>query len=199
MRAMFVHTPIALRAPVQGSRAAAGFTLVELMVVLAIGAILLGLAVPGLQSFVQSNQLTGITDSFATALSEARSQAAKLGTTAQLTAGSGSKNWGASPWSISVNQNSSGTQTGTLRTGSATPANVSVYSNVAGGLTFNSAGELVGVATPVEIVVCQGSGPVSGGAARMILVAPNGRVQISQNDAQGYPVDANGTRVSCQP
>ncbi|HWY72290.1 MAG TPA: prepilin-type N-terminal cleavage/methylation domain-containing protein, partial [Burkholderiaceae bacterium] len=61
------------------ARLPAGFTLVELLVVMVVGAILLAIAVPSLQGLFAANQLTALTDTFATSLSEARSEASKFG------------------------------------------------------------------------------------------------------------------------
>ncbi len=54
-----------------------GFTLVELIVTLSVGSILLAVAVPGYQTFVQNNRLTTQNNSFASALMLAKSEAVK--------------------------------------------------------------------------------------------------------------------------
>lgn len=56
-----------------------GVTLVELLVVLAVGAILLGAAIPGYASFVNFNRLVGMTNDLASALQLTRSEAIKRG------------------------------------------------------------------------------------------------------------------------
>lgn len=58
-----------------------GFTLVELMITLAVLAILLSLAVPSFQLAIQNNRLTTQVNNLVTALSLARSEAIKRGTT----------------------------------------------------------------------------------------------------------------------
>lgn len=55
----------------------AGFTLVELMIVLLIGSILLTMAIPSLRSIVQRNQVDVVTQELATALFYVRSEALK--------------------------------------------------------------------------------------------------------------------------
>ena len=54
-----------------------GFTLVELIVTLSVGSILLAVAVPGYQTFVQNNRLTTQNNNFASALMLAKSEAVK--------------------------------------------------------------------------------------------------------------------------
>lgn len=54
-----------------------GFTLVELMVTLSVGSILLAVAVPSYQTFVQNSRLTTQNNSFASALMLAKSEAVK--------------------------------------------------------------------------------------------------------------------------
>jgi type IV fimbrial biogenesis protein FimT len=56
-----------------------GFTLIELMIVIALAAILLGLGVPGFQQLMANNRITSLTNDFVTALSFARSEAIKRG------------------------------------------------------------------------------------------------------------------------
>lgn len=61
-------------------RSHSGLTLIELMVALSVLAILLGLAVPSFQTFIQNTRLTAITNDLASALATARSEAVKRAT-----------------------------------------------------------------------------------------------------------------------
>ncbi len=54
-----------------------GFTLVELMVAVAISAVLLVVAVPNMTSLIQSSRLSSQTDALITSISQARSEAVK--------------------------------------------------------------------------------------------------------------------------
>jgi type IV fimbrial biogenesis protein FimT len=56
-----------------------GFTLVELLVVLAVGAILLAIAVPGYAHFMNYNRLVAVTNDLVSSLQLARSEAIKRG------------------------------------------------------------------------------------------------------------------------
>ena len=61
----------------QGARRTAGFTLVELMVVLAVLTIMLTLAAPSFTSFLRSAELSTAANSFVASLNAARSEAMK--------------------------------------------------------------------------------------------------------------------------
>jgi len=66
--------------------AASGFTLMELMIGIAVLAILITLAVPAFNQFVQNNRLAGQANEMVAALQFARSEALKRGTWAELCA-----------------------------------------------------------------------------------------------------------------
>jgi type IV fimbrial biogenesis protein FimT len=176
-----------------------GFTLVELMVVVLITAILLGIGVPALQSLVAANQLTTATDSLATALNEARSEAAKLNLNVTLTP---TGSWGGG-WTMAVVPPAGGPVPAglpsTLRTAAAVPSGLTLNSSAAfaAGVTFDPTGRLVGAAG--EFVICQNSGPPAG-KAQMVTIATSGRVRVAQNNTAGNPIADDGTPVTnCTP
>jgi type IV fimbrial biogenesis protein FimT len=84
---------------------ASGFTIIELMVVIAVIGILLGLGAPSFTEFVKNNRVTSQANDFVTALQTARSEAVKRGTYVTLCASSdqsscsGSNDW-SSGWII---------------------------------------------------------------------------------------------------
>jgi len=61
------------------SNAVRGFTLIELMMTLAIGAILLTVAVPSFSTFIKNSRITASTNKVITAVNQARSEASKRG------------------------------------------------------------------------------------------------------------------------
>jgi len=193
---------------------AAGFTLLELLVVLAIGAILAAIAVPSLRSLVAANQLSAATDTFAAALYEARSEAGKLGVPVALkTAPGAGPNWGLG-WTSFVDTNANGIQDPgqtppevTLRTGAAQPATLQMISTGAAAAAFanvfwfDPSGRLLTTqgtpAAPAEFLFCQGGGPANGGAAKMVTVSASGRVRTARNNSSGVPLDDSGKPVPC--
>lgn len=79
----------------------AGFTLIELMIAMAVAAILLALAVPSLRSFIQNSKAVTQTNQLVTALNYSRSEAVKRRTRVMMCAFNASQNDCASiniPW-----------------------------------------------------------------------------------------------------
>lgn len=143
---------------------AKGFTLVELMVTLAIVAILATVAVPSFQDMVNNNRLTSQANEFITALNYSRSEAVKRGTSITLTANT--DGWQAG-WTI-------GDGTDTIRN----------YAAFSGGSALTSSS---------DTVTYKGTGFVSGAAdltfdlcdnrtnetGRRIKISVTGRVSVS--------------------
>lgn len=64
---------------VRSPRRARGFTMVELLVTVAVSAILLGISVPNFRTFIQNNRIAGATADFVAAISKARTESLKRG------------------------------------------------------------------------------------------------------------------------
>ncbi|WP_373188287.1 GspH/FimT family pseudopilin [Halopseudomonas sp.] len=113
-----------------------GFTLIELMVTIAVLAIALAIAVPSFAEMIRSNRADTQREAVISALSTARSEAVKRGTTITVKPVSGT-NW-TSGWQVE----SAGVA---LRTFPALEGGASL-SGPAAGIQFNSRGQLAGVA-----------------------------------------------------
>lgn len=98
----FVKTLVGYINPFVGIRGLRGFTLIELVVTLTIGAILLLIATPNITRFIEVNRLAAVTNEYVHDISLARSEAMKQGVGVgacptndgtQCTAGSWSDGW----------------------------------------------------------------------------------------------------------
>jgi type IV fimbrial biogenesis protein FimT len=76
-----------------------GFTLVELVIGLAIAAIILTVGIPSFNDLVRNNQMTTQANELIGALNLARSEAIKRGSSVSITAASGDSNW-KDGWSV---------------------------------------------------------------------------------------------------
>ncbi|MCZ6804361.1 MAG: GspH/FimT family pseudopilin [Proteobacteria bacterium] len=89
-----------------------GFTLIELMIGIAIGGVLLAIAIPGFSDLQKNNCLTASTNSLVTSLQLARSIAIKRNTDVTLTANNSSTDasdneWGTG-WVITIDEDRNG-------------------------------------------------------------------------------------------
>lgn len=115
-----------------------GFTLVELMVTLAVAAILLTLAVPNFRDFLLNNRLTATANDFIAAANLARSEAIKRGRDATICASdttaanptcTGVTDWGVG-WLVWVDADGDGALDADER--------LRVFDPVPGGMTFTA-------------------------------------------------------------
>lgn len=81
----------------------AGFSLVELMVVLAIAAILLGTGVPLVRNLVQSQRLTAVVNDFFASMNLARAEAIRRNVRIDMVPSNGSGDW-ADGWFIFIDE-----------------------------------------------------------------------------------------------
>jgi type IV fimbrial biogenesis protein FimT len=83
----------------KGMKNQRGFTLIELMITLAVMAILITAALPSFNEFIKNNRLTTQANDFIATMNLARSEAIKRGANINISSTSGDGNWGGG-WSI---------------------------------------------------------------------------------------------------
>ncbi|MGH8658866.1 MAG: GspH/FimT family pseudopilin [Gammaproteobacteria bacterium] len=162
-----------------------GFTLVELMITLALAAIILSAAVPSFRDLVQNNRITAQVNEFITALSLARSEAIKRGATLRVTAlaGGGASNEFGMGWRVWADADGDGSydageelrETAAL-SGGATLDSVSVpavteVQYLPSGLLNIAAGTTQSF--QLRIPQCRGN------QARNVTILPTGRATIA--------------------
>lgn len=161
-----------------------GFTLIELMITLAVAAIVLTIGIPSFSDFVKNNRLVGYANEFVAAAHLARSEAIKRRRYGYICASSnqssctGGTNW-AVGWITWVDDNGDGTpQSGELlRARQALDGTVSYTSNGATRFRFDPMG--ISPTTGV-ITMCDDR---TGEQGRTINVSNSGRVAINPTPA----------------
>ena len=161
-----------------------GFTLIELMVTMAVAAILVAIAVPNYRTFMLNSQMSAQSNDFLSALQLARSEAVKRGTLVSVCKSANSATctiagtW-ALGWLVFVDGNTPGTLDGA---GATADQLIRVFPPLSGGST------LAGSASVVNFVSFQANGATSlamGGTETVSLcppapaVVPGRDIQIS--------------------
>lgn len=156
----------------------AGFTLVELMVTLAVLAILAGISVPAFDSMVLSNRLSTLANDYAAAVRIARSEALKRNVPVVLCHSVNGSDCGGSGWEQGWVILAGGT---VLRSHPAASSGYLLSSGVA-SLTFQPNGFAT---TAASLTACRTSPP--GTQERQISVSASGKVRISRSSNGSCP------------
>lgn len=156
-----------------------GFTLVELILTIAISAVLLSLAVPGFQSFLRNNRAAALANELVLALNTARSEAvSRRGTVTVCTSANGTSCRGAGDsdktnwhkgWAVIFSPDNS-----VLRTQAAF-ANGASLTSAAVSLVFDASGALAGSGIQTFALTVEGC---EGEQNRIVEVGPTGRVSV---------------------
>ena len=130
---------------------ACGFTLVELMVTVAIAALLATLALPSFREVAVRSNVAALTNQLVLSLQTARAEAVRRGTWVEVKSGQGSS-WGATGWQVVPDDAFNSTFSGaTIDTATAAPGGYSVCGRVTtvvgfdgsdGVIVFGPSGEL---------------------------------------------------------
>jgi len=131
-----------------------GFTLIELMITIALVAILLSFAGPGFVELIRRNQVRSITDDFYTAYNTARSEAVKRNQQVTVCASSDgascdADNWD-SGWLMFIDENSNGAVNGgedVVHKGEALPGGYTLRADApySSSITMNPDGSVNGI------------------------------------------------------
>ncbi len=172
-----------------------GFTLLELLVTMAISAILLMVAVPGFHDLYVTNTLVSETNGFVAALNTARGEAVRRGIRVTLRNTDGNKNCG-DAWTMFVDTNGDGSQdTGeaTLKRGGAVSGRVSFKSNAhfTDYIAFTSTGDSNNIGT---FVLCYDNSLVK---ARAIIINFPGRIRTAIDADGDGTLDGESKQISC--
>jgi type IV fimbrial biogenesis protein FimT len=154
-----------------------GFTLVELMVVLAVFVVIFSVAVPGMSEFTASNQVVATRSAFSAAVSLARSEAVKRNrpVVLQPLAGGSKGNEFGNGWEIVVDEDGDGSLADSeLRIRRYPALSPSVTLSGKDALTFRATGAL-GNASDQVFTVCRAAGSANGYS---VTVTPSGVADV---------------------
>lgn len=170
-----MHTSRVTRRPAWLPRR--GFTLVELIITLAVFVVLLAMAVPGMTEFNANTQLATTKSSFTSAVALARTEAGKRGQPVFLQAlGTGpTGNEFANGWEVAVDSNGDGSiGTGELRVRKSATTLEKIQLSGSASLGFRASGALVGTTAQVY-TLCR----VGGSRGYSVTVTPSGGTDVA--------------------
>lgn len=161
----------------------AGFTALEMLVTIAIMAIILTIAIPSMTSFLQNSRLASAQGEFVASLNLARSEAATRGVPVVITAaGNTTGNQFGAGWTVWADTNANGVQDAgepSIRSESALPSAITLGdSGQVTSITFAPSGFL-NPATAIQIKLCPTTGNQHG---FLFSILPNGLTSTDSNN-----------------
>ncbi len=166
-----------------------GFTLLELLVTIAVAAILLGIGIPSLQTTIASNRLAAQTNALISTLAFARTEAMKRGaqvvvcrskTGTSCTTGSGTGGW-EQGWIVTADSLGSPGTTEVLATQAALAGGNTLTgdNNLSNRVTYTAQGMSTTFGT---LSLCDAK---RAGYKREIIIASTGRARVERLDGNG--------------
>ncbi len=143
-----------------------GFTLLELMVTVAVVAILATVGVPGFQELIQNNRVTTQTNELVTALNFARTEAVKRGRNVQVVVAQANPGW-----------------TATVSTVGTGAEDLREIGRQGSGITVNAATVVFSPAGAPAAAVdfdMRPSSSCTGDKSRLIAIAPSGQITTTK-------------------
>lgn len=182
-----------------------GFTIIELMITIALAAVILTLGVPAFQGLSERNRLTSNINSFVASLALARSEAVKrkqrvivcASTDGATCANNGKYETG---WIVYVESsnpldtNRDVNNEELLWVNDALANNLTLRATVPfeNRVQYLSTGQTSGLGNG-SIKLCKDN---QTNKARMLTIIKSGRVHLAKNDAYGVPLDSSNTPIS---
>lgn len=178
-----------------------GFTLLELMVTVAVATVLAVTAVPSMVEMIRNNRLAGDVNEFVSALNLARSEAVRRATAVTVCKSADGASCGGNwedGWIVFVDPNNDGTHDvgeNLVRAAGSLELDETLRgsANVASRITFSANGFAAG--TNGTLRLCDPRGASSG---RAIIVATTGLVRLGEDSSgNGIVEDNGGSDISC--
>ena len=178
-----------------------GFTLIELMVAIAVVAIVLTMGVPSFERVIERNQLTANINELVASLNYARSEAVRRNQRVSICHSDDGTTCSGSNYDdgwiifedIDQDEDRDDPTDEILRVQTALPQNLSLGANFGAGgddLSFRPSGRSNGTGS---VVLCKNNDLTK---ARAIFMVTNGRVRLAELNSSGVPVDASGTPIT---
>lgn len=142
------------------SKAASGFTLIELMITVTVLVVLIGIGFPSFSAMLRSSRIAASSNDFIASVSLARSEAIKNNIAAVICASDTGTACGANwnnGWMVFSDVNNNGTYEAgidnLLRFSAGSPTTISMTTAAGGTMAFNSRGVYTGVAPPATFTM----------------------------------------------